>query len=138
MIKTAKTRTWENEQYRELVMKMLMRRGERFTIDGCQLIFEAQHVYILRAFRRDMSFIIVYNAKDVTETYFKAGLEKYMNQISEFFRTFVKNYFAERIMMVSAIDMGSYNAFALEKWKTHQEIEIISKLSRESSQETSK
>jgi hypothetical protein len=132
MKKTSNNKTYSNKDYHELVMNLLMKNGESFTFDGVQWNFTLDYVYLLRAWQRDYSFILVYKAANATETYFKTTLTKFETLIKTKFKKFMSDYLGEKIIMLSVVDIHSYHTALKQKWENHADIEIINHLSRES------
>jgi hypothetical protein len=109
-----------------------MKNGESFTIDGAQWNFTLDHVYLLRSWQRDYSFILIYKPPNATEIYLKAMLTIYETLIKTKFQKFMSDYFGEKIIMLSVVDIHSYQDGLKQKWENHPDIEIINHLSRES------
>jgi hypothetical protein len=125
MIKTRKNKTYHNPRYQELLMDTFLRHGKKFTYPECKIEFGISAVYLIKLWQREYSYVLFYYIPGYSNTYFKGpNLAEHESKIKKHWENFIKTYFNENVMMVSAapctqLEMLQFN------WEMGDNFEIL-------------
>jgi hypothetical protein len=98
-------------------MRKILSRGKVFQVSGID--FFVTSVVMVKTFNREYSIVVFYSEQ------MKSDSANYRSSVKKYWIDFIKNYFAEHVIMLIALENALKNT-QLKIWYSNKQIEILS------------
>jgi hypothetical protein len=106
-------------------MDTFLSHGKKFTYPESKIEFGIAAVYLIKLWQREYSYVLFYYIPGYSDTYFKGtNLADHESKIKNHWQNFVKTYFNENVMMVSAAPSTQLEILRLN-WEMNDNFEIL-------------